>query len=90
MFSVLGLHPRHGPSAQYAAKDWALFLWATDPLLPQAHDLIKAWRFEYKTVGFYWAKTNRKADPFALSEKGFFCGHRSAPRLLPEGWIAHG
>jgi hypothetical protein len=35
--------------AQYAAKDCALFLWATDPLLPQAHDLIKAWRFEYKT-----------------------------------------
>ena len=60
--------------AQYAAKDCALFLWATDPLLPQAHDLIKAWRFEYKTVGFYWAKTNGKANSSALSEKDFFCG----------------
>ncbi len=60
--------------AHFAAKDCALFLWATDPLLPKALDLIKAWGFEFKTVAFYWVKTNKKADPVALTEKDFFVG----------------
>lgn len=60
--------------AKYAAKDCVLFLWATDPLLPKALDLIRAWGFEYKTVAFYWAKTNKSADMSALSETDFFCG----------------
>src|SRR6202790_3986920 len=49
-----------------AAKDCALFLWATDPLLPKAVELIQAWGFEFKTVAFYWAKTNKRADLRAL------------------------
>ena len=36
--------------------------------------MIKAWGFEYKTVGFYWAKTNKNANVESLSEKDFFCG----------------
>jgi N6-adenosine-specific RNA methylase IME4 len=44
-----------------AADDCVLFLWATDPLLPRALDLIAAWGFEYKTVGFYWVKLNAAA-----------------------------
>ncbi len=60
--------------AQHAAKDCVLFLWTTDPLLPKALDLIREWGFEYKTVAFYWAKTNKKADLTALSETDFFCG----------------
>lgn len=45
--------------AQYAAKDCALFLWATDPLLPEAFKLIEAWGFKFKTVAFTWAKTTK-------------------------------
>jgi N6-adenosine-specific RNA methylase IME4 len=60
--------------ARFAAKDCALFLWATDPLLPKALDVIKAWGFEFKTVAFYWAKTNKKANLASLSESDFFCG----------------
>src|SRR5215467_11422516 len=41
------------PISDFAAEDCALFVWATDPLLPRAFDLIHAWGFEYKTVGFY-------------------------------------
>jgi N6-adenosine-specific RNA methylase IME4 len=44
------------PVADLAADDCALFLWATDPLLPQAIDLMRAWGFDYKTVAFYWVK----------------------------------
>ena len=47
---------------RWAAKDCVLFMWATDPLLPKALKLIKAWGFTYKTVGFYWAKTNKRVN----------------------------
>lgn len=60
--------------ASIAAKDCVLFLWATDPLLPKAFELISAWGFKYKTVAFYWAKTNKKANPEALRESDFFTG----------------
>jgi hypothetical protein len=49
------------PVADVAADDCALFLWATDPLLPRALELIGAWGFEYKTVAFYWVKLNSAA-----------------------------
>lgn len=44
------------PVEQLAADDCALFLWAVMPELPGALDVIKAWGFEYKTVGFTWIK----------------------------------
>jgi len=39
-----------------AAKDAVLFLWATNPLLPEAFEVITAWGFKFKTVAFVWAK----------------------------------
>ena len=72
------------PVADFAAPDCALFLWATDPLLPKAFDLIQAWGFTYKTVAFYWAKTNPNADLDSLSEKDFFCGLGYWSRANPE------
>lgn len=62
------------PISDLAAPDSVLFMWATDPLLPQAIDLIEHWGFKFKTVGFYWAKVNKKADMEALSQKDFFTG----------------
>lgn len=38
-----------------AAKDCVLFLWATNPMLPQALDVMAAWGFAYKT-NIAWAK----------------------------------
>jgi N6-adenosine-specific RNA methylase IME4 len=49
------------PVAQWAADDCVLFLWTTDPLLEKVFELIHAWGFTYKTVGFYWAKLNKAA-----------------------------
>jgi MT-A70 len=40
------------PVGDWAAPDCALFLWATDPSLPQALEVIEAWGFAYKTVAF--------------------------------------
>lgn len=60
--------------ADYAAKDCVLFLWAVDPLLPRALEVIESWGFTYKTVGFYWAKLNKNACPDDLSIDDFFTG----------------
>lgn len=50
------------PVRELAAKDCALFLWGTWPTMPQALEVISAWGFEYKTVGFVWVKTLRSAE----------------------------
>jgi N6-adenosine-specific RNA methylase IME4 len=65
------------PVADMAADNCALFLWAVDPLLPKALQLIEAWGFEYKTVGFYWVKTNEASE-------GFFTGLGYWTRANPE------
>ncbi len=62
------------PVADVADNDCVLFLWATDPLLPAAFALIEAWGFTYKTVGFYWAKLNKTADPDGFTADDFFTG----------------
>jgi N6-adenosine-specific RNA methylase IME4 len=49
------------PVADIAAKDSALFLWATFPMLPEALRVIHAWGFTFKTVAFVWLKQNRKS-----------------------------
>lgn len=49
------------PVADIAAKDSALFLWATFPMLPEALRVISAWGFKFKTVAFVWLKQNRKS-----------------------------
>lgn len=51
------------PVGDLAADDCALFLWATDPLLPEAIKLGGTWGFTYKTVAFYWAKTSGDKFP---------------------------
>ena len=50
------------PVADLAAKDSALFLWATFPQLNEAFRVIEAWGFHYKTLAFLWLKQNRKAE----------------------------
>ena len=40
--------------------DCILFMWATYPKLREALEVINAWGFKYKTVGFNWVKTNKK------------------------------
>ena len=50
------------PVADLAAKDSALFLWATFPQLKEAFRVMEAWGFKYKTLAFLWLKQNRKAD----------------------------
>ena len=41
--------------ASIAAPDCVLFLWATVPMLPQAHEVMPAWGFAYKS-NLVWVK----------------------------------
>jgi N6-adenosine-specific RNA methylase IME4 len=68
------------PVSNLAADNCALFLWATDPLLPRALELISAWGFEYKTVAFYWVKLNSAAK----HDADYFTGLGYWTRANPE------
>lgn len=50
------------PIKDLAADDSLMFMWATFPRLEFAMQAMKAWGFEYKTVGFLWCKKNKKSD----------------------------
>jgi len=65
------------PVADRAADDAILLMWATDPLLDKAMEVVRAWGFTYKTVGFYWVKQN-------ASSEGFFTGMGFWTRANPE------
>ena len=72
------------PIQDIADDNCALFLWATDPLLPQAIDLIQKWGFNYKTVAFYWCKLNRSSPLEWWGERDFFTGMGYWTRANPE------
>lgn len=65
------------PVADWAAGDAILLLWATDSLFPRVLEVIQAWDFTYKTVGFYWVKQNANGN-------GFFTGMGFWTRANPE------
>lgn len=69
------------PVADWAAADALLLLWATDPLLDRALEVIRAWGFTYKTVGFYWVKLNPSGRGFHKG-LGFWTRANPEPCLL--------
>ena len=44
------------PVDRIAKDDAVLLMWVVDPLLDKAFEVINAWGFKYKTVGFTWRK----------------------------------
>ena len=53
------------PLYDIAADRAVLFLWVTFPKLSEALEVIKKWKFNYKTLGFSWIKTNTgNGQPF--------------------------
>ena len=52
------------PISELASEPSVLLLWATFPQLPQALEVMQAWGFKYKTLGFSWIKTNKNGTPF--------------------------
>ena len=65
------------PVGDLSDDNCTLLMWAVDPMLPEALEVIKAWGFKYKTVGFTWAKQNK-------NDLGMFTGLGYWTRANPE------
>lgn len=52
------------PIGRICKDNCALFLWSTGPRQPDAHKVIEAWGFDYKTIGFTWVKVNKNGSPW--------------------------
>lgn len=76
------------PVEALAGEDCILWLWAVNPMLPEALLVMGAWGFKFKTAGT-WAKRTRKAgkDAFGTgyilrgSNEPFLIGTRGSPRI---------
>ena len=73
------------PIRDISEKDAVLFLWATNPFLPDAFDVMKSWGFAYKTL-FTWHKDRCKGmgywfrghtEHILLGVRGKVCAFRS-------------
>lgn len=62
-----------------AEENCTLFLWVTFPCLEEGLKVIKEWGFKYKTLGFCWAKRNKKQKDTWFWGLGFWT--RSNPEL---------
>jgi len=56
------------PIRELAAETTALFMWATNPLLPEALQVIEAWGFEYKS-NMAWVKDRGRGKGWWLKSK---------------------
>jgi len=54
--------------AEVADENCLLFLWATSPHLDQAIELMKAWGFQWATVGFVWNKERVNPGFYTMSQ----------------------
>lgn len=69
-----------------AAADSTLLMWSTDPHLPLALEVMAAWGFTYKTIGFYWTKTTKDGSAFAYGT-GYYT--RANPEMCLLGTRGH-
>lgn len=74
------------PVSALAADNAVLMLWACNPMLQQALDVMRAWGFTFKTAGTWVKRTVRGKDAFGTgyilrsSNEPFLIGTRGSPR----------
>jgi N6-adenosine-specific RNA methylase IME4 len=71
------------PVGHLAARDCALFMWATAPLLPEACELLHAWGFTFKSAAA-WAKQSSTGNAWAFGTGYVF---RSAAEFVLVGTV---
>ena len=52
------------PLPDITERNSVMLMWAIDPMLDVAFDVLKYWGFKFKTVGFYWVKQNIKSPTY--------------------------
>lgn len=81
------------PVGDLAAKDCALFSWATFPKLPEALETMNAWGFTFTTCAFVWVKLTPNA---LLNMPRLWATHGASIRFLEKlchfglGYYTHG
>ena len=74
------------PVSEISADDCLLWLWATNPMLPQAIETLGAWGFTYKTAGHWSKKTVNGKQGFGTgyilrcAGEPFLIGSRGKPK----------
>ena len=72
--------------ANIAAKDCLLWLWATNPMLPQAFEVMESWGFTFKTAGHWVKRTKHRKLAFGTgyilrcAGEPFLIGTRGKPK----------
>lgn len=66
------------PVNELAADNCILFIWGTYPMLREMFEVIEAWGFEYKSLGFQWVKLTSTKRKFA-----FGLGHYTRSNTEP-------
>lgn len=69
------------PVADIAAPNAVLLLWATWPCLQVALEVISAWGFTYKTLGYVFVKQNKSGEGL-FTGCGYWTRANSEPCLL--------
>lgn len=75
------------PVELLAAPDCLLWLWAVNPKLPEAIEVVRAWGFTFKTAGTWVKRTSGGKNAFGLgyllrsSNEPFLIATRGAPRV---------
>jgi N6-adenosine-specific RNA methylase IME4 len=78
------------PVGAVAAKDCALFLWATWPTIFRAQSVIEAWGFKYSGLGWEWLKQNPVTGKYSFgggygtrkNVEPCLLARRGSPKLL--------
>jgi N6-adenosine-specific RNA methylase IME4 len=58
------------PVERVAAQDSELWIWGTWPLYREVYEVIEAWGFAYKTLGFDWMKISQAGKPLIRGGSG--------------------
>lgn len=48
------------PISDISTNESILYLWATDPKLPEAIRVLESWGYTYKGIAYTWVKLNKK------------------------------
>ena len=68
------------PVGHLASPNSVLWLWATNPMLPEAMALMERWGFAFKTAG-HWAKWNAETGKLAFGT-GYLLRSAGEPFLI--------
>lgn len=78
------------PIKSLAAKDCALFLWATSPMLPHAIETLAVWGFKFSTVPFVWSKPQIGTGYFTRIQCEYvLLGTRGSPKRVDKSIHQH-